>query len=103
MPDMRDRKVWKVWGWEVWPPEDYDAIYKIAQEENVLIVVVHTIAKYKVCYYTGDYGYFFTFPPKFGIINIWVSKSESQLLKDVDTFHQIKHLAKCVLMQPQSL
>jgi hypothetical protein len=30
MPDMRDRKVWKVWGWEVWPPEDYDAIYKIA-------------------------------------------------------------------------
>jgi hypothetical protein len=30
MPDMQDRKVWKVWGWEVWPPEDYDAIYKIA-------------------------------------------------------------------------
>ena len=73
------------------------------QEENVLIVVVHTIAKYKVCYYTGNSGYFFTFPPKFGIINIWVNKSESQLLKDVDTFHQIKHLAKCVLMQPQSL
>ena len=34
------------------------------QEENVLIVVVHTIVKYKVCYYTGDNGTFFTFPPK---------------------------------------
>ena len=30
-----DRKVWKVWGWEVWPPEDYDAIYKIAQSPTI--------------------------------------------------------------------
>ena len=34
------------------------------QEENVLIVVVHTIAKYKVCYYIGDNGVFFLYPPK---------------------------------------
>ena len=26
----------KVWGWEVWPPEDYDAIYKIAQSPTIL-------------------------------------------------------------------
>jgi len=26
-----DRKVWKVWDMKVWPPEDYDAIYKNAQ------------------------------------------------------------------------
>jgi hypothetical protein len=31
-----DRKVWEVWGWEVWPPEDYDAIYKIAQSPTIL-------------------------------------------------------------------
>ena len=36
MPDMRDRKVWKVWDREVWPPEDYDAIYKIAQSPITL-------------------------------------------------------------------
>ena len=36
MPHMRDRKVWKVWGWEVWPPEDYDAIYKSAQSPTIL-------------------------------------------------------------------
>jgi hypothetical protein len=34
MPDMQDRKVWKVWDREVWPPEDYDAIYKIAQKNR---------------------------------------------------------------------
>jgi len=36
MPDMQDRKVWKVWDREVWPPEDYDAIYKIAQSPTIL-------------------------------------------------------------------
>ena len=34
-------KVWEVWGfeglgWEVWPPEDYDAIYKSAQSPTLL-------------------------------------------------------------------
>jgi hypothetical protein len=36
MPDMQDRKVWEVWDREVWPPEDYDAIYKIAQSPITL-------------------------------------------------------------------
>ena len=36
MPDMRDRKVWKVWDREVWPPGHYDAIYKIAQSPTTL-------------------------------------------------------------------
>jgi hypothetical protein len=31
MPRYEGLKVWKVWDREVWPPEDYDAIYKIAQ------------------------------------------------------------------------
>ncbi len=31
-----DRKVWEVWEREVWPPEDYDAIYKIAQSPTIL-------------------------------------------------------------------
>ena len=43
-------------------------IVMLLQEENVLIVDVHTIAKYKVCYYTRDYGYFLLFPPIYGII-----------------------------------
>jgi hypothetical protein len=41
------------------------------QEENVLIVVVHTIAKYKVCYYTRGITILFTFPPNFGMIYIF--------------------------------
>jgi transcription initiation factor IIE alpha subunit len=32
-----DRKVWKVWDREVWPPEDYDAIYKIARDKSRLV------------------------------------------------------------------
>jgi hypothetical protein len=39
MPDMRDRKVWgvcKVWDRKVWPPGDYDAIYKIAPLPTIL-------------------------------------------------------------------
>ena len=29
-------EVWKVWDRKVWPPEDYDAIYKNAQSPTIL-------------------------------------------------------------------
>jgi len=58
----------------------FQAIYKphqigvmtvmLLQEENVLIVDVHTIAKYKVCYYTGGITILFIFPPISGMINV---------------------------------
>jgi hypothetical protein len=47
----------KVWGWEVWPPEDYDAIYKIAQSPITLhfppLLPTHkNISKIYFCYQT---------------------------------------------------
>jgi hypothetical protein len=33
---MRDMQDMKVWDREVWAPEDYDAIYKIAQSPTLL-------------------------------------------------------------------